>query len=89
MRSQATKRFWGCFAALPPDVQRQARAAYARWRETPSHPSLHFGPVYASRPIYSVRIGLHWRALGVRSDDTMIWYWIGSHAEYDRLLSAG
>ncbi len=87
MISRATKRFWDCFDKLPPEVQRLARAAYMRWQETPFHPSLQFGPVYASRPIYSVRIGLSWRALGVRSDDTIIWYWIGSHAEYDRLLA--
>ena len=40
------------------------------------------------RPIYSVRIGLHWRAVGTREGDVMIWYWIGSHAEYDRIVSA-
>jgi hypothetical protein len=52
-----------------------------------SHPSLQFKRVHASEPIYSVRAGLGWRAVGVRSDDAMVWFWIGSHAEYDRLLS--
>jgi hypothetical protein len=53
----------------------------------PSHPSLQFKRVHAKEPIYSVRIGLGWRAVGVRSDDTVVWFWIGSHAEYDKLLS--
>ena len=89
MRSRATKRFWDCFDRLPPEIQQRARDAYARWSESPYHPSLHFGPVYSNRPIYSVRIGRHWRALGAKADDTIIWYWIGSHAEYDRLLADG
>jgi hypothetical protein len=36
--------------------------------------------------VYSVRVGLGWRALGVREGDVMVWFWIGSHADYDRLL---
>ena len=37
--------------------------------------------------VYSVRIGRGWRALGYMTDNSMVWFWIGSHAEYDRLLS--
>jgi len=67
-------------------VQRRARAAYRLLQQDPSHPSLRFKLVHASRPIYSVRIGLAYRALGVRDGDVIIWFWIGSHADYDRLL---
>jgi hypothetical protein len=67
-------------------VQRRARAAYRLFRQEPSHPSLRFKLVHPSRPIYSVRIGLAYRALGVRDGDEIIWFWIGSHADYDRLL---
>jgi hypothetical protein len=42
--------------------------------------------VHEHNPIYSVRIGLHYRALGLKEDDTIIWFWIGSHAEYDKLI---
>lgn len=87
MRSVATKRFRDCFDALPPQVQRQAEAAYRLWRDDPQHRSLEFKRLHARRPIYSVRIGLHWRALGVRDGDTVAWVWIGSHAEYDRLVA--
>jgi hypothetical protein len=52
----------------------------------PAHPSLRFKLVHPTRPIYSVRIGLDYRALGLREGDTMVWFWIGSHAEYDRLV---
>jgi hypothetical protein len=43
--------------------------------------------VHPSRPIYSVRIGIHYRALGVREGDDIVWFWVGSHDEYERLIS--
>jgi hypothetical protein len=67
-------------------VQERARAAYRLFQQEPSHPSLRFKVVHTSRPIYSVRIGLGYRALGVRDGDEIVWFWIGSHADYDRLL---
>jgi hypothetical protein len=42
--------------------------------------------VHDKQPIYSVRIGIHYRAVGVKHDDHMLWFWIGPHAEYDKLL---
>ena len=35
----------------------------------------------------TVRVGDHHRALGVRTGDQIIWVWIGTHADYDRLVS--
>jgi hypothetical protein len=84
--SLASTRFWKAFEALPHNVQRQAEAAYDLWKKDPYHESLHFKRLKTKRPIYSVRIGLHWRALGVREADTMTWFWIGSHADYDMLI---
>jgi hypothetical protein len=54
----------------------------------PWHPSLQFKQIHATQPIFSVRIGLDWRAVGVRSGDIVVWYFIGSHADYDRLIKA-
>ena len=87
MNSRTTERFRKAFQRLPPHVQRQARAAYRLWKQDPFHSSLQFKQIHSREPIYSVRIGLGWRALGIRSDDTVIWFWVGSHAEYDNLLS--
>ena len=70
--------------SLPEDIQRRARAAYARWHENPSHPSLQYKKVHETQPVYSVRIGLGWRALGLLQGDAMIWFRIGPHSEYDR-----
>jgi hypothetical protein len=43
--------------------------------------------VFSKEEVYSIRIGNDWRALGQRSGDDIVWYWIGSHSEYDKLLS--
>jgi len=71
---------------LPPQVQAQARLAYQLFREDPHHPSLRFKLVHASRPIYSARVGLAYRALAARDGEDVIWFWIGSHGDYDNLL---
>jgi hypothetical protein len=86
VNSQLTEDFLTCFGKLPESVKNQARKAYRQWRETPAHPGLHFKRVHSREPLYSVRIGLGWRALGLLEDDTVTWFWIGSHADYDRLL---
>ena len=87
MNSRTTQRFREAFARLPRSVQRQARGAYQLFQENPQHPSLWFKPVHPNRPIYSVRISRDYRALGVREGNEIIWFWIGSHAEYDRIVS--
>jgi hypothetical protein len=71
---------------LPPQVQAQARLAYQLFRQDPFHASLRFKQVHASRPIFTARVGLAYRALAVREGDEVIWFWIGSHADYDHLL---
>ena len=86
MNSHTTDKFRKAFAELPADVQKHARQAYRLFIENPYHPSLHFKPIHPTRPIYSVRIRLDYRAVGVRDGDDIIWYWVGSHAEYDKLI---
>ncbi len=86
MTSFASRRFWRAFEALPRAIQRQAERAYELWKNDPYHESLEFKRVHTKRPIYSVRIGLHWRAVGVKEGDTITWFWIGSHSEYDVLI---
>jgi hypothetical protein len=84
--SRTTPRFRAALASLPKQIQRRAREAYKVFRENPYHPGLQFKQVHPARPIYSARVGLAHRALGTRQDDVVIWFWIGSHAEYDQLL---
>ena len=86
MKSQTTQRFRKALAALPDEVQEQARSAYHQFMRDPQHPGLRFKPVHPSQPIYSARMGRGHRALGILEGDTIVWYWIGSHAEYDQML---
>ena len=86
MNSHITDKLRKAFAELPADVQKQARQAYRLFIENPHHPSLRFRSIYPTRPIYSVQIGLEYRAVGIREEDDIIWYWIGSHADYDKLI---
>ncbi len=87
MNSRTTERFRKSFAQLPEHVQQQARQAYQKFKQNPNYPSLRLKQVHSTRPIYSVRISLDYRALGVREGEEMIWFWIGSHADYEKLLA--
>jgi hypothetical protein len=87
MNSRITRRFRELFAVLPAHVRQQARDAYRQFQQNPSHPGLRFKQVHPDPPIYSARVGLGYRAVGVMDGDTMVWYWIGSHADYDKLLA--
>jgi hypothetical protein len=69
---------------LPSEVRDLADHAYARLKQDPRHPSLHFKKVAR---FWSVRVGAHYRALAVDAPDGLVWFWIGSHADYDRLLA--
>ncbi|MEO1631476.1 MAG: hypothetical protein AAFU38_11915, partial [Bacteroidota bacterium] len=55
-------------------------------QENPSHPSLQFKKVGDRKQLWSVRVGLHYRALGMDKPEGVVWIWIGSHAEYDQIL---
>ena len=86
MTSRTTRRFRDLLAALPEAVRTQAGAAYHQFLADPSYPGLRFKQVHTPPPTNSVRVGLGYRAVGVLSGGTVTWFWIGSHADYDKLL---
>jgi hypothetical protein len=87
MRSRRTAKFKQQLNALPIEIRRTANAAYRLFTRDPYHTSLHFKRIKADEPIYSVRIGLYYRALGNREEaDLIVWFWIGPHSEYDKLI---
>ncbi|HEY7336181.1 MAG TPA: hypothetical protein VH639_14925 [Bryobacteraceae bacterium] len=88
MKSLATRRFWSLFHALPNEVQRLAAKNYHLWRKNPSHPSLHFRRLKGSDDRFTIRVGDRYRAVGLLRSETLIWVWIGTHAEYDRMVEA-
>ena len=86
MNSKATKRFWKCYKLLPVEIKESSKKAYVRFKDDPWHPSIHFKRIHSTQPIYSVRINKDYRAVGVLKNGKIVWFWIGSHSEYDRLL---
>ncbi len=86
MKSRVTEDFVACFAELPDFVKEQARKSYRLWKADPFHPSLHFKRIHGHEAMYSIRVGRRYRAVGLRDGESMAWFWIGSHAEYDRLI---
>jgi len=85
--SHTTKRFREAFRSLPEHVQRLAREAYRLFQQDPYRPSLRFRRVHPTRPVYSVRVDGGYRAVGYRDEEDVTWFWIGSHADYDGLIS--
>lgn len=86
MRSLTTSQFWKAYEGLPAEVRHQADMAYALWQINPHAHGLYFKRVGRRQPIYSVRIGQGYRALGLLEGDSVLWFWIGAHDEYERLL---
>jgi hypothetical protein len=87
MKSRRSKAFRKMFEALPETVQRQANTAYKRFKENPTHPGLNLEQVGAKGPVFSIRVGIHYRALAIRRPDHWLWFWIGPHDDYDKLLA--
>ncbi len=86
MKSYLTDEFFDYYRELPEDARKQARAAFKLWTENPFHPSLRFKEVHSGEGIWSARVGRSYRVLGLRDGDEITWFWIGSHAAYDKLL---
>jgi len=76
--------FWSCYRALPASIRELADKSFGLLKTDPTHPSLHFKKVGRFR---AARVGLHYRAVAVEASDGLIWFWIGTHAEHDRLAS--
>lgn len=86
MKSLTNNRFWKCYADLPQEIKQQAKEAYSHFQKDPYYPSLHFKRIHSTRPIFSARISMEYRTVGVIDADEITWFWIGSHADYDKLL---
>lgn len=86
MTSATTDQFWKRYGTLPSEARMLARDAYSLFVSDPYHPSLHFKRIHSTRPVFSVRIGIHYRAVGILDEQEITWFWIGQHAEYDRLV---
>jgi hypothetical protein len=83
MKHFASPAFWEAYQRLPEQVRALADKNYALLKENPQHPSLKLKKVGR---FWSVRVGLRYRALAVDVDDGLLWFWIGTHTDYDALI---
>lgn len=83
MKHLATPRFWRHYRNLPDAVRNLADKNFQLLKSDPHHPSLHLKKI---DELWSVRVGAHYRALGRQAGDAIVWFWIGSHADYDKLV---
>ena len=82
MIHRASAKFWRCYGQLPAEIQRLADKNFALLKRDPSHRSLHFKK--AGR-FWSARVGLHYRVVAVQEGEEIVWFWVGTHEEYNRL----
>jgi len=79
----ASPNFWKCYLDLPADIQKLADDNFELLKNNSRHPSLHFKKV---AHLQSVRVGRKYRAIGIEKDKDVVWFWIGTHSEYDNLI---
>lgn len=83
MKHPATPDFWYYYRQLPFHIQHLADKCYDLLKENPYYPSLHFKKVGR---FWTVRISIHYRAIAIKDGQDIAWFWIGHHAEYDKIL---
>lgn len=83
MKHFASPSFWEAYSRLPESIRALADKNYALLKENPRHPSLQLKKVGR---LWSVRVGSRHRALAVEVDAGLLWFWIGSHADYDAMI---
>jgi len=86
MKSQTLPSFWEKYERLDESQKKQARKAFALWAENPFHPSLRFKCINPQGNVWAVRISRGYRVVGTFENDTVIWFWVGSHKEYEKFF---
>lgn len=87
MKSATLSSFWATYRSLNEGIKRSVRKAYCLWAKNPFHPSLHFKCINHEEDVWSVRVTLGYRAVGILEGNTVTWFWIGSHDDYERFFS--
>lgn len=84
MKHFTSSDFWALYGKLPQEIRELADKSYALMKANPRHRSLHLKRI---GELWSVRVGQHYRALGIDAPEGILWIWIGSHADYDEYIA--
>ena len=72
------------YEKLPPEIRELAEKNFELLKENYRHPSLQLKRI---EELWSARVGMHYRAIGIDAPDGIQWIWIGSHADYDKFIA--
>ncbi len=86
MKSATLPSFWNSYQTLNEKTKRSARKVYRLWKENLFYPSLHFKCINNEEDVWSVRITRSYRAIGILEGDTVTWFWIGNHDDYEKFF---
>ncbi len=84
MKHKTASSFWACYEPIPMGIRNLADKNFQLLKDNPAHPSLQFKKV---GKVWSARVGSHYRAVATPIEGGFLWVWIGTHAEYDKLLA--
>jgi hypothetical protein len=89
MQHNAATDFWHAYLALPHEIRARDDKRFSLLKADPRHPSLQFKKVgeRCGQEIWSARITLSYRALAIKREDGYLWFWVGDHKTYDKLIS--
>ncbi len=86
MKHLALGSFWEKFHKLPKDIQTKAKKCFKILKQDERHPSLHFKKLKLDDIVWSVRVDQNYRALAFEDKNNIVWFWIGTHTEYDKMI---
>lgn len=86
MISEITNSFREDYGKLSSEIKTHIKRTYKLWIKNPQHPSLRFKRIHSTESIWSVRVGLNYRVVGIKHDNKMLWFFVGAHAEYEALI---
>ncbi|MDH3228198.1 MAG: hypothetical protein OEN55_00220 [Alphaproteobacteria bacterium] len=81
--------YWARFDDLPQEIRKLAEENYHSWRENPRNPGLRFKQIHDKLPIFSFRVGMRHRTVGVETGDgKVVWFWVGSFETFEKAVNA-
>ncbi|MBN2282152.1 MAG: hypothetical protein JXQ65_16340 [Candidatus Marinimicrobia bacterium] len=86
MISKTTNKFWKCYKPLLKAIKKYAKESFTLFKKDPNYPGLNFKKVHKKLPVFSVRITSDYRALGIVKENEILWFWIGTHNDYENII---